>query len=144
MRRVEKLKNANGAADRSMRVATRLHVMLTTLLVATLAGGVSALLRADSEGGHAAPLREEARTSFRRGHAASSCGTAEERLTKLCGTATPPGNVCTVRSSVVLEPDWLKCEFALDGVLHLEQGASVTCANRTARCDACGRPLCRC
>ena len=65
-----------------------------------------------------------------------SCGTATERLTKLCGTASPKGNVCTVGSSIVLDPRWLKCEFELDGVLHLEQGASVACANQTERCAA--------
>ena len=74
------------------------------------------------------------------------CGSETDRLTALCGTATPPKGVCTVKGAVVLQPTWLKCEFVVEGQLVLESGANVTCANQTLRCaestELCGVTTC--
>ena len=62
-----------------------------------------------------------------------NCGTSAERFALLCSNPQPKANGCAVTGKVVLPPPWLQCEWSSPSFMVVHEGASITCANRTAR-----------
>lgn len=59
------------------------------------------------------------------------CGSVAERFAALSCVAN--ASTCTVTGRIRLPPGWVKCTWASTGALVLAEGASIGCANRTAR-----------
>ena len=61
-----------------------------------------------------------------------SCGERDARFDALCSNPQP-ASTCVVQGHVVLPPSWTSCEWSANASLEIMQGATIGCANRTAR-----------